>query len=278
MARAWQAARARLLALWAIGALVYLFVPVLVVIAFSFNDNRGRFNFTWQGFTLRHWEHPLAVQDLGGAMAHSLEIAVLAVVGSLVLGTMLALALVRHRFVGRGPLNLLIILPLATPDVVMGAALLGLFLTLNVATGFWTIVIAHVMFDIAFVTVTVAARLQGMDRHIEEAAADLGADGWTTFRLVTLPLIAPGLAAAGLLAFVLSIDDFIVTNFNAGGTLTFPLFIFGAARQGVPPQVNVLATILLLAAVALMLANLALERRRAARLGQSWAAPEVARA
>jgi spermidine/putrescine transport system permease protein len=235
----------------------------------TFNDNRGRFNFTWQGFTLKHWEHPLAVQDLGGAMAHSLEIAVIAVVGSLILGTMLALALVRHRFIGRGPLNLFILLPLATPDVVMGASLLGLFLTLNIATGFLTIVIAHVMFNIAYVTLTVSARLQGMDEHIEEAAADLGANGITTFRLVTLPLIAPGLAAAGLLAFVLSIDDFIITNFNAGQTLTFPLFIFGAARQGVPPQVNVLATMLLLAVLVLMFANLLVERRRAARLGQA---------
>lgn len=265
MSRGWDAVRGRLLGLWAGLALVYLFVPVFIVALFSFNDNRGRFNYTWNGFTLRHWENPLGVQDLGGAMANSLEIAALSVAGSLLLGTPLALAMARHRFFGSGALNLFVLVPMATPDVVMGASLLGLFLVLNVATGFVTIVIAHVMFSISFVAVTVAARLEGMDSHLEEAAADLGANGWATFRLVTLPLIAPGLAGAALLAFVLSIDDFIVTNFNAGTTLTFPLFIFGAARQGVPPQVNVLATMLLLAALLLMAGNLVLERRRARR-------------
>jgi spermidine/putrescine transport system permease protein len=159
---------------------------------------------------------------------------------------------------------MLTFLPLASPEVVLGAALLALFLTMNVATGFVTIVIAHVMFSMSYVVVTVKARLEGMDRFIEEAAMDLGANEWTTFRKITLPLIAPGLAAAGLLAFVLSLDDFVITNFNAGETQTFPLFIWGAARQGVPPQVNVIATALLLLALALMFLNLVVQRRRAA--------------
>ncbi|MEJ7892861.1 MAG: ABC transporter permease subunit [Solirubrobacteraceae bacterium] len=152
---------------------------------------------------------------------------------------------------------------MATPEVVLGASLLGLFLTLGFATGFVTIVIAHVMFNVSYVVVTVKARLAGMDVHLEEAAADLGASEWTTFRKVTLPLIAPGVGAAGLLAFALSFDDFVITNFNAGQTSTFPLYIYGAARQGVPPQVNVIATALLLLVLVAMIANLVRETRRA---------------
>jgi spermidine/putrescine transport system permease protein len=175
----------------------------------------------------------------------------------------MALALVRYRFVGRGPSDFFVFLPLATPEVVLGAALLGLFITAGVTTGFTTIVIAHTMFNVAYVVVTIKARLQGMDTHLEEAAADLGANEWTAFRKVTLPLIAPGVAAAGLLAFALSVDDFVITNFTAGQTSTFPLFIYGAARQGVPPQVNVLATVLLLVVLALMFLNVVVQRRRA---------------
>jgi spermidine/putrescine transport system permease protein len=181
-----------------------------------------------------------------------------------VLGTFMALALVRYGFRGRRAVDMFVFLPLATPEVVLGAALLGLFLTMNVNTGFATIVVAHTMFNVSYVVVTVKARLEGMDLHIEEAAMDLGANEWTTFRKITLPLIAPGVAAAALLAFALSIDDFVITNFNAGQTVTFPLFIYGAARQGIPPQVNVLATMLLLAALVLMAVNLAVQRRRAA--------------
>jgi spermidine/putrescine transport system permease protein len=184
---------------------------------------------------------------------------------ALVLGTFMALALVRHGFRGRGGVDLFVFLPLATPEVVLGAALLGLFLTLNFATGFVTIVIAHVMFNVSYVVVTVKARLEGMDTHIEEAAMDLGANEWTTFRKVTLPMIAPGVAAAGLLAAAISVDDYVITSFNAGQTITFPLFIFGATRQGVPPEVNVLATGLLLIVLILMALNVVLQRRLARR-------------
>ena len=253
--------RARLLGLWAGLALLYLFLPIFVVILFSFNDNKGRFNFTWEGFTLRHWRDPFAVQGLGEALGNSLLVGVVATAISVVLGTLMALAIVRHRFRGRAGTDLLVFLPLATPEVVLGAALLGLFLTMNAARGLVTIVIAHVMFTLGYVVVTVKARLEGMDLHIEEAAMDLGANEWRTLRKVTLPLIAPGVAAAALLAFALSIDDFVITSFNAGQTITFPLFIFGAARQGVPPQVNVLATALLLLVLGLMLVNVLVQRR-----------------
>jgi len=251
------------LGLWAGLALLYLFLPIFVVALFSFNDPKGRFNLEWQGFTLDHWLHPFAVEGIGTAVRNSLAIAAVSTAVALVLGTLMALALVRHGFRGRGAIDLFVFLPLATPEVVLGAALLGLFLTMGVATGFWTIVIAHVMFNVAYVVVTIKARLEGMGTHVEEAAMDLGASEWQTLRLVTLPLIAPGVAAAGLLAFALSFDDFVITNFNAGQTSTFPLFIYGAARQGVPPQVNVLATALLLIVVVLMVVNLRVQSRHA---------------
>jgi spermidine/putrescine transport system permease protein len=251
--------------IWAVLALVYLFIPIFIVALFSFNDNKGRFNFTWQGFTWRHWQHPFAVEGLQSALEKSLLIGLLATLIALILGTGIALAAVRYRFRGRSVVEQLIFLPLATPEVVMGAALLGLFLTANFARGFVTILIAHVMFTLGYVVVTIRARLEGMDLHIEEAAMDLGANEWTTIRKVTLPLIAPGLAAAGLLAYAISIDDFVITNFNAGQTTTFPLFVYGAARQGVPPEVNVLATALLLIVLVLMVANVLLQKRLARR-------------
>jgi spermidine/putrescine transport system permease protein len=248
---------------WSVAALGYLFAPIAIVVLYSFNDPQGRYNLTWEGFTLDHWADPFAVEGLGAALRNSLLIGALSTTLAVVLGTFMALALVRHRFRGRAGADFFVFLPLATPEVVLGAALLGLFITLGVGTGFVTILIAHTMFNVAYVVVTIKARLQGMDTHIEEAAADLGANEWTTFRKVTLPLIAPGVAAAALLAFALSVDDFVISNFTAGQTQTFPLFIWGAARQGVPPQVNVLATGLLLAVLGLMALNVVLQRRRA---------------
>ena len=268
--------RSRLLGAWSALALLYLFIPIFVVALFSFNDNTGRFNLTWEGFTLRHWSDPFGVPGIGEAVRNSLLIAAISTVIAVVLGTFMALALVRHGFRGRGAVDLFVFLPLATPEVVLGAALLGLFLTVNFATGFVTIVIAHAMFNVSYVVVTVKARLAGMDMHLEEAAADLGANEWTTFRKVTLPLIAPGVGAAGLLAFALSFDDFVITNFNAGQTSTFPLYIYGAARQGVPPQVNVIATALLLIVLVAMLANLRRETRRARARVQAQQAGEAA--
>ncbi len=188
--------RNTLLGIWSGLALLYLFIPIFIVILYSFNDNKGRFNFTWQGFTLRHWQHPFKDTDLAHALTTSLEIAVIATIIATALGTFMAMALVRYRFRGRATVDFFVFMPLSSPEVVLGAALLALFLTVNVSTGFVTIVIAHVMFCVSYVVVTVKARLEGMDRHIEEAAMDLGATEWTTFRKVTLPMIAPGVAAA----------------------------------------------------------------------------------
>ena len=254
--------RTWLLGAWSLGALAFLFAPIAIVVLYSFNDPSGRYNLTWEGFTLDHWAAPFGVEGLGTALRTSLVIAALSTALAVVLGTFMALALVRHGFRGRRAADLFVFLPLATPEVVLGAALLGLFITIGFATGFVTIVIAHTMFNVAYVVVTIKARLQGRDTHLEEAAADLGANEWTTFRKVTLPLIAPGVAAAALLAFALSVDDFVISNFTAGQTQTFPLFIWGAARQGVPPQVNVLASALLLVVLGLMALNVALQRRR----------------
>jgi spermidine/putrescine transport system permease protein len=253
------------LAIWSVLALLYLFIPIFIVVLFSFNDNQGRFNFTWQGFTLDHWAHPFADPDLASALKNSLVIALISTLIAVALGTFMALALVRYSFRGRGVVDLMVFLPLASPEVVLGAALLALFLTAAVNTGFVTIIIAHVMFTVSYVVVTVKARLEGMDRHIEEAAMDLGATEWATFRKITLPMIAPGVAAAALLAAAISIDDYVITSFNAGQTQTFPLFIFGATRQGVPPEVNVLASGLLIVVLVLMGLNVMLQRRLAAR-------------
>jgi spermidine/putrescine transport system permease protein len=247
---------------FAFAAFAYLLLPIAVVVAFSFNDPLGRFNYTWEGFTLKHWGDPFGPPGLKEAIIASLQIAALASVVATALGTLIALALVRYRFRGRGITNLLIFMPMTTPEIVMGASLLTLFLNLGVTTGFWTIFIAHVMFDISFVVVTVKARLVGFDRHLEEAAMDLGANPFSTFARVTLPLIAPGIAAGALLAFALSIDDFVITLFNAGSTITFPLYVWGAARVGVPPQVNVIGTLIFLVAAGLMLVNVLVQIRR----------------
>jgi len=246
-------------------AIAYLLAPIVVIIAFSFNDTRSRFNFVWQGFTFEHWQSPFAVPGLGEALRNSVAIAALSTIVATALGTAMALALVRYQFRGRGAVNFFIFLPLASPEVVLGASLLSLFLSFAVATGFGTILIAHIMFNLSFVVVTVRSRLIGFDRNLEEAAQDLGANAYQTFVRVTLPLIAPGVLAGGLLAFALSIDDFVITNFNAGSTITFPLFVYGAARVSIPPQVNVLATMIFLFTLALMLATV-WQQRRAERM------------
>jgi spermidine/putrescine transport system permease protein len=250
------------LTIYAALAFVYLMLPIAVVVVFSFNNPAGRFNFTWQGFTLDNWLHPFNYPGLGPAVQVSLEIAVLAAIFATALGTGIALSLVRFAFRGRGLINTLIFLPMTTPEIVLGASLLTLFLNRNVATGFATILIAHIMFNISYVVVTVKARLVGFDRHLEEAAMDLGATPWVTFRRVTLPLIAPAILSAGLIAFALSVDDFVITYFNAGSETTFPLFVWGAARVAVPPQINVIGSMIFLVAVALMFANIIIQRRR----------------
>ena len=257
--------RRHLLDVYALLALTYLFLPISVVIAFSFNNPLGRFNYTWQGFTFRNWLNPLDYPGLSGALRVSIEIALLSSLVATLLGTLIALALVRYRFRGSSTTNLLIFVPMTTPEIVMGASLLTLFLNWKIPQGFGTILIAHVAFNISYVVVTVRARLVGFDRHLEEAAMDLGANEIVTFLRVTLPLIAPGILAASLLAFALSIDDFVITYFNAGTTTTFPLFVWGAARVAVPPQINVVGTAIFAVAVGGMLANVLLQNRRTRR-------------
>jgi spermidine/putrescine transport system permease protein len=255
--------RRHLLDAYALLALGYLFLPIAVVILFSFNNPAGRFNYTWQGFTLDNWLHPFDYPGLGNAVWVSIEIALLSALVATVLGTLIALALVRYRFRGSSTTNLLIFIPMTTPEIVMGASLLALFTNLNFVTlGFGTILIAHIMFNISYVVVTVRARLVGFDRHLEEAAMDLGANELVTFFKVTLPLIAPGILAASLLAFALSIDDFVITYFNAGTVITFPLFVWGAARVAVPPQINVIGTAIFAVAVGGMIANVLWQSRR----------------
>jgi spermidine/putrescine transport system permease protein len=253
-------------------ALAYLMVPIAIILLFSFNDTQSRFNFIWQGFTLDHWKDPFAIPDLTDALVTSVQVAVLSTIVATILGTLMALALVRYQFSGRAPINFFIFIPLATPEVVLGASLLSLFISIGIARGFTTILIAHVMFNISFVVVTVRSRLIGFDRSLEEAAQDLGATGLQTFLRVTLPLIAPGVLAGALLAFALSIDDFVITNFNAGPTITYPLYIWGAARVSIPPQVNVMAAMIFLFTVAMMLLTV-WQQRRAERMAAVWPEP-----
>jgi spermidine/putrescine transport system permease protein len=242
--------------------IAYLFLPIGVMILFGFNNLKGRFNFTWQGFTLRHYRQLLKFPELTVALKNSLFVAAVVTVVATVLGTMIALALTRHRFRGRGSTNLFIFLPMATPEVVMGASLLALFITLGIPRDLKTILIAHIMFTISFVVVTVKARTHGFNREWEEAAKDLGATPLVTFWKVTLPLIFPGILAAAALSAALSIDDYVVTSFNAGQVSTFPLWVYGASRFGVPPQVNVMGTIIFVAGVVLALLTVVIQRRR----------------
>ena len=255
--------RRHVLTVYSLLFFAYLLLPIAVVVVFSFNHPAGKFNYTWQGFTWDNWLHWDGVPGIRSAIILSLEIALIASLVATALGTLIALALVRYGFRGRGATNILIFLPLSTPEIVLGASLLTLFLNITwLPLGFWTILIAHVMFCISFAVVTVKARLVGFDRHLEEAAMDLGANEWVTFQRVTLPLTAPAILAALLLCFAISIDDFVVTYFNAGPRITFPLFVWGAARVGAPPQVNVIGTTIFLVAVVAMVANVLFQMRR----------------
>jgi spermidine/putrescine transport system permease protein len=250
---AWRWLREHAVQIVGVLVVLYMLIPIAVIFAFSFNDPAGRYNFTWVGFTLDHWSNAFGIPELNEALVTSLKLAVLATAISTVIGTLMALALVRHEFFGRRAANFLIVIPMATPEVVMGSALLSFFLLISTfSLGFETLLIAHVMFCISFVVVVVRSRLIGFDRNLEEAAKDLGASGFETFRLVTLPLIMPGIFGAAMLAFALSIDDFVISNFNSGTTVTFPLYIFGAAQRGIPVEVNVIAMILFFFTVATM--------------------------
>ncbi|RST15629.1 ABC transporter permease [Streptomyces sp. WAC05374] len=242
--------------------LAYLILPNVIVMVFSFNEPAGRFNYSWREFSTDAWRDPCGVADLCGSLALSLQIAAWATLGATVLGTMIAFALVRYRFRARGAINSLIFLPMAMPEVVMAASLLTLFLNMGAQLGFWTVLIAHIMFCLSFVVTAVKARVMSMDPRLEEAARDLYAGPVQTFLRVTLPIAAPGIAAGALLAFALSFDDFIITNFNAGSTVTFPMFVWGSAQRGTPVQINVIGTAMFVIAVLVVVAGQAAAGRR----------------
>jgi spermidine/putrescine transport system permease protein len=273
-ARAWKWLKHNGIVIYGALAIAYMLIPIALIIVFSFNDPAGKFNFTWQGFTLSHWAHPFVISELTDALLLSLRLALLATLISTVLGTMIALALVRYDFFGRTASNYLIVVPTATPEVVLGASLLSMFLIYGLQLGFTTLLIAHVMFCISFVVIVVRSRLIGFDRSLEEAAQDLGADPFTTFRKITLPLIWPGIIAGAMLAFALSIDDFVVSNFTAGTEVTFPLYIFGAAQRGIPVQVYIIATLLFSITLVAMIFTV-LQQRRADRLASVRPEQEV---
>ena len=244
--------------------IAYFSLPILVMIVFGFNDTKGKLNLRWQGFTLTWYRDLFAIPALSTALRNSLVIAVISTAITTVIGTMIGIALGRYRFRGKGLYDLVIFSAISAPELVLGASLLSLFITIQFARGFVTIVIAHVAFSLAFVAVTVRARVIGLDPALEEAAADLGADPLTTFRKITLPLLAPGIVAGALLAFALSIDDYVVTSFINGQVETFPLWVYGATRIGVPPQVNVMGTLIFLGGVAIAVGNAVLARRQRA--------------
>lgn len=267
---------AKALNIWAFLALGYLFLPILVIVVFSFNEpgrpvttggvetwKTGRYNYQWGRFSLDAWKDPFKYKDLTESFLYSLRIAAVVTITAIVLGTMMSLAIVKYRFTGKGLVNMLLILPLTMPEVVLGFSLLTLFVTASVDRGFWTIVIAHVMFCVSYVATTVKARIRGFDWRLEEAAADLGANPWRTFTRVTLPIIAPGVAAAGLLTFALSLDDFIITYLNSGAKATFPIQVWTTKRSSIPPQINVFGTGVLLVSVTLSVIGLMAQRRKA---------------
>jgi spermidine/putrescine transport system permease protein len=250
------------LRIYAVIAFAYLLLPIAYIAVFSFNDG-AKSNITWRGFTTENWTNPCGAPAVCSALGNSLQIGLVVTVISTVLGTMIAFALGRHRFRGRGTTNLLIFLPMATPEVVLAASLLTLFLNLGAELGFATIVLAHVMFCISFVVVAVKARIASLDPRLEQAAMDLYANELQTFRRVTLPLVAPGIAGAALLAFSLSFDDYIITNFTSGAVDTFPKFVYVSAQRGIPAQAYVIGTAMFVLALAIVLGAEIVRGRRA---------------
>jgi spermidine/putrescine transport system permease protein len=255
--------RRHIVQLVAAAVFIYMFLPIFVVVLFSFNKPVGKTNYDWHGFSLEPWR-TVCAPGLCGPLALSFKIGLIATILATILGTFVAFSLSRYRFAGRGSANLLIFLPMATPEVVMGSSLLTLFVNLTfIPQGFWTITIAHVMFCLSFVVVTVKARVAGLDSRLEEAAMDLYADERTTFFKVTFPLVLPGIIAAALLAFSLSFDDYIVTAFNAGQAQTFPLWVYGTNLRGLPAQANVVGAAMFFIALILVVVGRFVGRKRA---------------
>lgn len=250
--------------IYAVVGFTYLFIPVLYTFAFSFNDS-AKSNLTWVGFTFKNWQNPCGAPEVCNALGNSIRIGLIATTVATILGTMIAFALGRHRFRGRSATNTLIFLPMATPEVVLGASLLAMFLNFGINPGFWPTVIAHIMFCISFVVVTVKARIASLDPRLEQAAMDLYANERETFRRITLPLVAPGIAGAALLAFSLSFDDFIITNFNSGTINTFPKFVYVSAGRGIPAQANVVGSSMFFLALFIVLTGELIGRKRRKR-------------
>ena len=250
-----------LIRIYMVVAFTYLFIPIAYTFAFSFNDS-GKSNLVWKGFTFDNWTDPCGAPKICEALGNSIKIGLLATVFSTILGTLIAFAIGRYMFKGRSTTNLLIFLPMATPEIVLGASILSLFLVLQINPGFWPTVIAHVAFCISFVVVTVKSRIASLDPRLEQAAMDLYANEFQTFRRVTLPLVAPGIAAAALLAFSLSFDDFIITNFNSGTVTTFPKFVYGAAARGIPAEANVIGSAVFFLALIIVIVGQVVSRKR----------------
>jgi len=250
-----------LIRIYMVVAFTYLFIPIAYTFAFSFNDS-GKSNLVWKGFTFDNWADPCGAPKICEALGNSVKIGLLATVFSTILGTLIAFAIGRYMFKGRSTTNLLIFLPMATPEIVLGASILSLFLVLHINPGFWPTVIAHVAFCISFVVVTVKSRIASLDPRLEQAAMDLYANEFQTFRRVTLPLVAPGIAAAALLAFSLSFDDFIITNFNSGTVTTFPKFVYGAAARGIPAEANVIGSAVFFLALIIVIVGQVISRKR----------------
>jgi len=255
-------------ALWVVTifGFAYLLIPVITIAVFSFNDPSSRFNTTWEGFTLEYWSDPFGRPDFTEAFQRSILVALIAGAVATILGSLIALALVRYRFKGGSLVNLLLVLPLTTPEIIMGASMFTLFFNWGWQRGFWTIVIAHTMFCLSFVSLTVKARLRGFDWTLEDAAMDLGAPPLRTFVKVTMPLIIPGVVAAFMLSLALSIDDYIITSFIAGETKTFPREVWDSAKVEIPPQVHILATIMMVFAVTVLIGGTIYSNRRASRV------------
>ena len=247
--------REHLVVFFGIIALIYMFIPIVVVVVFSFNDPAGAFNYTWQGFTTKYWTTWWQDESLVDSLLLSLQIAVLATLAATVLGTLAAFGLVRHNFRGKSAANILIFVPMATPEVVVGSSLLVLYISMGIPLGQTTIWIAHTVFCFSFVVVTVKARLVGLDPRLEQAAQDLYANRWQTFWRITFPLIMPGIVGAAMLAFALSFDDFIITNFVSGSEVTFPMYVWGASRKALPPTINVVGTLMLVIALVFTVAG-----------------------
>ena len=239
------------LPVYAVLAFTYLLIPIAFTFVFSFNDYR-RSNIAWRGFTFDNWTSVCEAQGVCAAFGTSISIGLISTVIATTLGTMIAIALVRYRFKARSFVSLLIFLPMATPEVVLGAGLAAQFFSIGAAKGIVTIIIAHVMFCMSFVVVTVKARVASLDPALEEAGRDLYASPAQVFWKITFPLLMPGILSAALLSFALSFDDFIITNFNSGPAMTFPKYVYTAAARGIPAEANVVGSAVFLLAIAIV--------------------------